>query len=536
MYIIKNALRCIGRAKGRNVLIAIIVLVISLSACIGLSIRQAASSAKEETLKGMSVTGTISFDRKSLMENMTPPDMNGGFDRSQFGEKMSGNDLTLDDYQKYSKADSVSDFYYTTTVSVNETESFLAVTEDTESSFGGMGGFSGFGGMGGGKGDRFGASGDFTIVGYSADSAMTDFINGSATITDGVVFDEGTKNLDCIISEELATYNSIEVGNTVTVCNPNNEEEIYTLMVVGIYSDSTANQNEMPMMMGGSASDPANKIYTSYAALMSIVSRSEQNSTTVTDEDTGRQYETKLSNTLSATYVFEDVEAYNAFEDEVRELGLDDSYAVSSNDLTEYENSLVPLNTLSKMAGWFLVVILVIGAIILVVLNIFNVRERKYEIGVLTAMGMKKIKVAAQFLTEIFVVTLVSVTIGALIGAVTSVPVTNALLENQVASQNQKAENITQGFGRDPGQMMGQGGMGGFSQPPGDMGGGKNPFANMFGSDANANYVTSISSATNLTVIFQMLGIAILLTLVSGMASMLFVMRYEPLKILANRD
>lgn len=34
--------------------------------------------------------------------------------------------------------------------------------------------------------------------------------------------------------------------------------------------------------------------------------------------------------------------------------------------------------------------ILVIGAVILVVLNIFNVRERKYEIGVLTAMGMKK--------------------------------------------------------------------------------------------------------------------------------------------------
>ena len=37
MYIIKNALRCIGRAKGRNVLIGIIALVIAIAACIGLS-------------------------------------------------------------------------------------------------------------------------------------------------------------------------------------------------------------------------------------------------------------------------------------------------------------------------------------------------------------------------------------------------------------------------------------------------------------------------------------------------------------------
>ena len=47
MYIIKNALRCIGRARGRNILIGIIALVIAISACIGLSIRQASESAKE---------------------------------------------------------------------------------------------------------------------------------------------------------------------------------------------------------------------------------------------------------------------------------------------------------------------------------------------------------------------------------------------------------------------------------------------------------------------------------------------------------
>ena len=45
MYIIKNAFRCIGRSVGRNLLIGIIVLVIAVSACLGLSIRQAAMSS-----------------------------------------------------------------------------------------------------------------------------------------------------------------------------------------------------------------------------------------------------------------------------------------------------------------------------------------------------------------------------------------------------------------------------------------------------------------------------------------------------------
>ena len=66
MYIIKNALRCIGRAKGRNILIGIIVLVIATSACIGLSIRQAAENAKNDILSSVNVTATISFDRTSI--------------------------------------------------------------------------------------------------------------------------------------------------------------------------------------------------------------------------------------------------------------------------------------------------------------------------------------------------------------------------------------------------------------------------------------------------------------------------------------
>ena len=67
-----------------------------------------------------------------------------------------------------------------------------------------------------------------------------------------------------------------------------------------------------------------------------------------------------------------------------------------------------------------------------------------------------------------------------------------------------------------------------------DMGGGKNPFGDMFG--GAADYITEVDSAMNLTVVFQMIGVGLLLTLIASAASVLFIMRYDPLKILANRD
>ncbi len=557
MFIIRNALRCIARSKGRNILIGIIVLVIATSCCVGLSIRQASESAKTEALETLSVTATISFDRQSMMNDMRGNRGNGtkqgdgerpSFDREQFQEMMGGaTALTLEEYQVYAGAESVKDFYYSSTVSLNGTENFEPVSTDTETSDdtqssekgesfegmmpqgGGQGGFQ----MGMMMGMSGMSQGDFTIVGYSSDSAMTSFVDGTAHVTEGNAFDEGTSEYDCIISEELSAYNSIATGDEIELSNPNNEEEIYTLTVVGIYSDSSANENSFSPM-GFSSSDPANKIYMSYTALESIVNSSEENSQTVTDSDTGRQYETALSSSLSATYVFADAESYYLFEEEARELGLDESYTISSSDISSFESSLAPLKTLSTMAGWFLLVILIIGAVILIVLNIFSVRERKYEIGVLTAMGMKKAKVALQFMTELFAVTLIAVIISVVIGGVSAVPVTNALLENQITSQQTKFDKVESNFGR-PGSMSGMpDGMDSDMGTPPNMFSGGGFMGDMF--SQGTDYISEVNSAMNLTVVLQMLLIALGLTVVAGAASMLFIMRYEPLKILANRD
>ncbi len=556
MYIIKNALRCIGRSKGRNILISIIALVIAVSACLGLSIRQAAESAKKSALEELNITATISYDRSSMMNNMTGGGTgqgSGKFDRDQFKNMMgSASALTLGQYQTYASAEAVEDFYYTLTASFNGSDELLPVTdeteEETESVFESIGGSSqgkGSGSRGGRGGKGMASSSDFSVIGYSSDNSMTAFVDGTASVLEGgTMFNEGSTEKECVISEELAIFNDLTVGDTIILTNPSLETETYEVKVVGLYT-STAN-NDFSMSMFGKSQDPANQIYMSAVALQTILDESDNASTTITDENTGRESDSAVTGSILATYVFANTEKYYAFEEEVRTLGLEDTYTVSSPDLTAFENSLTPLNTLSTMAGWFLLVILIIGAIILVVLNIFNVRERKYEVGVLTAMGMKKWKVATQFICEILVVTMIAVIVGAGIGAVSSVPVTNALLAGQVESQNNQQTQMDNNFGR-PGNMGGGRGQGGGMQQmpdanmggeapeiPDDASGKKNPFENMI--CGATDYITEVNSAMNLTVVFQMLGVGLLLTLVASLASVLFIMRYDPLKILANRD
>ena len=545
MCIVKNALRSISRSKSRNILIGIITLVIAVSACLGLSIRQASENTRKNTLDTLSITATISYDRSSMMNDI----MGGGkgpesFDRDSFADIMgNANELTLEEYQKYAAAESVEDFYYTLTASFNGNDELLPVsdevteeeTTDTKEESGNRTAPDDFGGgmdfPGGNRGNMF-TSSDFSVIGYSSDNSMTAFIDGTASVLDGgTIFEEGTSEMVCVISEELAIYNGLSAGDTITLVNPSLDSETYELKIVGLYTSSA--NNDFSMSMFGKSQDPANQIYMSANALQKIIDESEKSSTTVTDENTGRESESAITGSLAATYVLADSDAYYAFEEEARDLGLDDSYVISSADISAFESSLVPLDTLSTMAGWFLVVILIIGAVILVVLNIFNVRERKYEIGVLTAMGMKKSKVAMQFMCEILVVTMLAVIIGAGIGAVSSVPVTNALLANQVESQTSQQSQMDKNFGR-PGNFSGDFGGQIPSAPPGDMGGTENPFETMFGNAEN--YITEVNSAMNLTVVAQMLLVGLLLTLVASMVSVAFIMRYDPLKILANRD
>lgn len=371
--------------------------------------------------------------------------------------------------------------------------------------------------------------GDFTVTGYSSEDAMTKFINGTAKITDGEMFDIASSDMNCLISNELALLNNLSVGDTITLANPNAEEETYTFTIVGIYTDSSSGDsgNQIRFL---TSMDSANLICISYGALQSVIDHSLTVASTETD-DNGNESSTAINGQLSGTFVFSNKENYENFGAELKTKGLSDYYTLTSSDINNYENSLLPLKNLSDFATTLLIIVLVIGAVILVVINIFNIRERKYEVGVLTAIGIKKSKVAMQFVTELLCVTLVFIIIGAGIGAVISVPVSNNLLVAQIEQMKTQTNNQDINFGRQGGR---EGNLPQFTQSGiGNPGGG---MLNVFGRDqSKVNYLDKINATVNFAILVEMIGIGIVLTLISSLAAIIFVMRYEPLKILANR-
>ena len=561
MYIIKNAFKSITRNKARNILIGIIVLIISVSACVSLSIQQAAEVAKEDTLSKLNVTAQISFDRKKAMDDMRQKAYASGnesdsgssekdFDRGMFDfDVLQGSSLSLDDYMTYTKALSDGDgYYYSGALSLNaagdllpygtseedgDSSSDSGSSKSTDSNSGDNGmpqppdmassDNSSGGGISGKMPFRVN-QGDFSVTGYSSYDAMLSMFgeDGSYTISDGEMFDESSTELECIISNELAEYNNLKVGDSITLSNPDYEKESYKLKVAGIYtnSDSSSEENNRFRM-----NDPANNIYMNYNAFSTILEKSEK-ADNKTEDSSGEESSAALKENLAFTYTFASVENYEKFADKVYDMGLSDDYKVSSSDLQAYENSLTPLNTLSGTAMWFFFIVLGVGGIILVTLNIFNLRERKYEVGVLTAIGMKKAKVALQFVTEIFIVTFIALIIGTSIGAAVSVPVTNTLLANQISSSKSSDSKVNENFGFPPGGPQ--------SDRSGDMQGGSQ-FKGFSRDSAAVDYVDSVSSATNFLVILELVLVGLFLTIAASLAALISIMRYEPLKILSNR-
>lgn len=469
MYIFKNAIRNVFRSIGRSILIGIILFVLMFSACIGLSIHQASITSQNASLELTNITGRISQNRLNMMK-----DFESGNKEEMKNKMDSIESLSLNELQKYADSDYVSKFYYSANLSLQASDNF-SLMENQQQGPGPMGQEN---------------SSSITVTGYENDEAMTDFTDGTSTITEGNMFDEQTEENQCIIPEDLATYNGVSVGDTISL--KVDDSTTVNFVVTGFYSTTSSN----PM-------NASNTIYTSYNVVKNL----------------SETYNLDLN--VNGTYVFNTVKDFNKFKKECTKKGLSDSYTITSSDLQAYQQSIVPLQNLSKFATYFLIVVFVIGTIVLVVLNIFSIRERKQEIGILCALGMNKTKIVLQFFSETLFIALFAFIIGSGLGAVTSVPITNTLLENQISSTNSIIETKKQNFSRQE------------TAP-------NNNFSKPSKMDESNNQplekVTTVSQAMNFNVLLEVGAIAFILVIISNGAALLCVMRYDPSSILSNRD
>lgn len=465
-----------------------------------MAINNSAKEVVEQQRENFNIEATLTVDRQAIMKQ-------AGTDKSNMKEIMdSAGSISKEDLENYADSSYVKSLNYqesisldsSTTAAVSNTSSGGSVEKkesDGNNSKGQM---------------QMIEQGDFKLIGYSSTDAMTKFIDGSNVISDGEMFESTDTDNNCVINEELAFENDIAVGDKISLNNPNDETKSYEFTVVGIFTDNSSTSTDGSAM--NLFSNSANEILTNYTAVNNIYNDYK-------DDD-----DTKLQSNLSSTFILNSNDDVENFTNEVKAKGLNDFYTVSTNT-DSFDETIAPLNNLINFSTVFLLLVLIIGGIILVVLNMFNVRERKYEVGVLRAIGMKKGKVAAQFIAELFVVTFAFLTIGTVAGAVSSVPVANYMLQTQIQSTESQQQQIANNFGKSAGSTQG------------NMQGGNMMATKQFGgSTSNITYVNQINAVISPIVVLEIAGIGLLLTILSSGISLIFISRYEPLKILSSRS
>ena len=484
MYIFKNAWKNIIRNKGRNILIGIIFIVIAASASISLAIRNSANSLINSYKESTDTTATITVNRDNMRQNMTPPSDSGEDSESNI-EKISSefkeaSKISIDDIKNYADSKYVKSYYYSMSVGV---DSDLTKAESSSGNEIGRGPHG------------MESSTDFTLTGYSSIDGMTNFINATYKITSGEVFSDFEGNY-AIINSELATQNNLKVGDSITFTDPNNSENTVTLEITGIYEDNDSTQ-KMSMFTSS-----ANTIITNTKVVEDFSSK---------DDD--------LKVNTNPTFVLTSEKVLDKFSSELTSKGLSEYLTVSSN-LDQVESATSTILNVKGFATTFLIITLIIGAIVLFVINMINIRERKYEIGVLRTIGMKKSLLCLQFISEIIIVSVAALLIGAGIGAASSVPVANSLLQNEITSSEEKVNEISSNFGHGPG---------------GDRESSNMKFNKMSG-NPNVKKIDNINAVVNFKVLLELLGIGLVLTIISSASSMIAIQRFSPLTILKERS
>ncbi|WP_368251657.1 ABC transporter permease [Enterococcus sp. 2201sp1_2201st1_B8_2201SCRN_220225] len=449
MNFLKRGLQSLWAKKGRSLILIAVFSAILIFVLAGLTIKSAADSATETAKKSVGATVTLSTNREQMFKKDDSTSDSAATDTEGDSRPDPGSfqmtPVNLEDAKAIAALDGVKSYSFEVSTSATKGDDIEPISssdeeeettsESTDTQAQGMGGApGGMMGAGGGGMDQ----GDFQITGVLESAAYSSFSDGTATITSGEALsadDVDTNNV--LIESALAEANDLAVGDTFTLVDAN--EANVEVTIKGIYETSDTGTS---MGMQFNFMNPANTIFSSYTLANTI--SGESDSTTID----------------SAVYTLEDPNEMDDFVAEAEKLIDTDTFSLQTNDQM-YQQMLTPLNNVSSFAKNIVILVAVAGVIILTLIVMMTIRERRFEIGVLLSLGESRGKVVLQFFTEIFVCMLLALGIASASGNVVGNVVGNQLLEQQTTQTASADQGTAEGQGQGgPGGGMSKGGPG----------------------------------------------------------------------------
>lgn len=293
-----------------------------------------------------------------------------------------------------------------------------------------------------------GPSMDFVMKGINY-APVIDFEEQKANLVDGRVFtqeevDNGTSV--AIISKNLAEINNLHVGDTFTLDNAvytydenTGEEELVTsrdvvLEVIGLFEPQASIEN--------AEEDPDSGMYdfmdveyqnTVYVPneVVSIETKynweeylkaDEAFAEMMTEEEEEQSFEY-----YTPMFVLNNPEDSEAFEEEVAPL-LPELYTVfSATD--QYDSIAGPIESMSKLSKYVLLVAVIATVLIIGLVVLLFLRDRKHELGIYLSLGEKRSRVVGQILIEVMVVAVIGITLSLFSGNFLAAQVSDTMMK-----------------------------------------------------------------------------------------------------------
>ena len=486
---------------GRTILLIVAFSAILIFVLSGLIINSAANVSIDNAKKSAGATVSLSVNMQNVIKEAqnsatSSSSSSSSSDTAEAGKRFNIDLPTISETtaEKIAKLDGVksASFTYQAQASASSGIEKVSTSSSSSSSSTDTQAAGGFGGREGGMGGA--SQEDFTISGTNDLAANTTFISSGRAIK---ASDEGTNNV--VIESTLASQNSLKVGSTFTIKDSN--DKTYKMTVVGIYTTTSSSTESSIQYM--------NTMYTALSVANSIKGT------------TG-----KVSN---ATYSMENPAQADTFVKAANKLVNDSNFQVSKNDQA-YQNVKSSLNNVASFARNIVLIVAIAGAIILALIVMLMVRERRFEIGVLMSLGESKLKIIGQFFFELFMVMIVSVGIASAAGNVVGNVVGQQLLKQETTQTTASTSNMQGAPGANGGKTEGQ-------RPSENVGGfmGRAGGAIGFGQSASeAKALEKLNIKTSVSEILLLVAIAILITLIAvGLAS-IGILRLNPKQVLTN--
>ena len=500
MNFFKRALYSVARRKGKSILLFAVIFVLGNVIAGAIAIQQSTQNVEKNVKKELGGLATIEMD----YENNQDAFMSEDFKMEYLSEDLI-NQVGASSYVKYY------DYNVTTWV---ETKKLKAVSmNDTSSSDGAS------------EEVMVGETQSFNLKG-SHYPEILDIKENTIRLTDGRTFTQDeidSGSAVAVISSGLAEKNGLSIGDQMVIdwtaydySGEGTQEELFKtdvpVEVIGIFepvtvefsadsSDEDSGSNGMLTQDQYLSTEQMNTIYMTNQSVIEA-NASYQEKYVEKHPEEAEFMPAEGENYYVPVYVLKNADDVEAFREET--LPLIPKYYTVRASADQYDQIAGSLSSLSKISGYVVTIAVAATLLIISLVVLLFMRDRKHELGIYLSLGDKRGHVMGQIIIEMVIISGIALVLSLITGNFLGKVVSDTLLNSEMLSNNSMNDMMYYVGGDALGQT----------------------------SLTNADVMSSYKVEFSLGYIITYLVVGLGTTLLAAIVPLLYILRLDPKKIM----